>query len=129
MENSSLFLAEFWGWLLIIFFFILSLNPKRNIQIIKDLEDQKFAILISFITIIFGLLNILFHNMWESNYKLVITLLGWFCFIFGLSLFIFPKKTTKNINYVNIKFVQIIYILLFFIGIYLLNVAYRIVYY
>ena len=40
MENSSFFLAKFWGWYLIIFFAILSFNPKRIIQILKDFEDE-----------------------------------------------------------------------------------------
>lgn len=127
MENISLFLAKFWGWYLIVFFFILSFNPKRIVQIIKDLEDQKFTILISFLSIIIGLLNILFHNLWEGDYRLIITLIGWFALLNGLTLFIFPKQTKTWINYMNIKFVQIMYILLFFIGIFLLNIGYGII--
>ena len=127
MENISLFLAKFWGWYLIIFFFILSFNPKRSVQIIKDLEDQKFTILISFLSIIIGLINILFHNLWKGDYRLIITLIGWFALLNGLALFIFPQHTISWINYMNIKFIQVIYILLFFIGIFLLNMGYGII--
>ena len=127
MEHISLFLAKFWGWYLIIFFFILSFNPKRIVQIIKDLEDQKFTILISFLSIIIGLLNILFHNLWKGDYRLIITIIGWFALLNGLALFIFPKNTISWINYMNIKFIQVIYILLFFIGIFLLNMGYGII--
>jgi hypothetical protein len=128
MENVSLFLAKFWGWYLIIFFFILSFNPKRIVQTIKDLEDQKFAIITSFLSIIIGLLNILFHNIWESDYRLIITLIGWFALVNGLALFIFPKRTISWINFINIKFVQVFYVLLFFIGIFLLNVGFAIIF-
>jgi len=124
MENISLFLAKFWGWYLIIFFFILSFNPKRIVQIIKDLEDQKFVILISFLAIIIGLLNILFHNIWESDFRLIITLIGWIALLIGLALFIFPKRTIKWLDIINIKFVQVLYILLFLMGIFLLNKSY-----
>jgi hypothetical protein len=124
MENISLFLAKFWGWYLIIFFFILSFNPKRIVQIIKDLEDQKFVILISFLAIIIGLLNILFHNIWESDFRLIITLIGWIALLIGLALFIFPKRTIKWLDIINIKFVQVLYILLFLMGIFLLNKGY-----
>ena len=124
MENISLFLAKFWGWYLIIFFFILSFNPKRIVQIIKDLEDQKFAIIISFLAINIGLLNILFHNKWESDYRLIITVIGWLALFLGLTLFIFPKKTVKWLDYINVKFVQVLYMLLFLIGLYLLNMGY-----
>ena len=43
--DVSIFLAKFWGWYLIIFFLILSFNPKRSRQIFNDLKDEKFLIL------------------------------------------------------------------------------------
>lgn len=125
--DNSIFLAKFWGWYLIIFFLILSLNPKRIKQIFNDLKDEKFLIISAFIAIIIGLLNIIFHNIWESNYKLIITLLGWFSLFIGLALFVLPKQTVSWLEIVNVKLVQVIYMLLFFIGIYLLNMAYGIV--
>ncbi|WP_439152301.1 hypothetical protein [Winogradskyella sp.] len=120
-------MAKFWGWYLIIFFLILSLNPKRIKQIFNDLKDEKFLIISAFIAIIIGLLNIIFHNIWEPNYKLIITLLGWFSLFIGLALFVLPKRTVNWLEILNVKLVQVIYMLLFFVGIYLLNMAYGIV--
>ncbi|MCK0109443.1 hypothetical protein MWU58_09070 [Flavobacteriaceae bacterium S0825] len=125
MENS-IFLAKFWGWYLIIFFFILSFNPKRIKQIFEDLKDEKFLIISSLVSIIIGLLNILFHNIWEPNYKLIITLIGWTSLFIGLSLFVLPKQTVSWLKFINVKLVQVIYMLLFFIGLFLLNVAYNV---
>jgi len=127
MDEVSIFLAKFWGWYLIIFFLILSLNPKRILQIIKDLEDQKFVIVISFMAIVIGLLNVLFHNIWEDDWRLIITFIGWITLFIGLSLFIFPKRTVLWLDYLNIKFVQVIYMMLFFAGLFLLNMGYGIV--
>jgi hypothetical protein len=127
MDEVSIFLAKFWGWYLIIFFLILSFNPKRIVQVIKDLEDQKFVILISFVAIVIGLLNILFHNIWEDDWRLIITIIGWIALFIGLSLFIFPKRTVLWLDYLNIKFVQVIYMMLFFLGLFLLNMGYGIV--
>ncbi len=126
MENS-IFLAKFWGWYLIIFFLILSLNPKRIKQIFNDLNDEKFLITTSFIAIIVGLLNILYHNVWEPNWKLIITLIGWISLLIGLALFVFPKRAVPTLELINIKFVQVIYTLLFLLGMFLLNIAYNIV--
>ncbi len=126
--DNSIFLAKFWGWYLIIFFLILSLNPRRIKQIFNDLKDEKFLIIFAFLAIIIGLLNIIFHNIWELNYKLLITLIGWVSLFMGLALFILPKRTVSWLEIVNIKLVQVIYMLLFFIGIYLLNMAYGIVF-
>ena len=125
--NNSIFLAKFWGWYLIIFFLILSFNPKRIKQIFNNLNDEKFLIVTSFVAIIVGLLNILFHNIWEPNWKLIITFIGWVSLFIGLSLFIFPKRTVAILKFINIKLVQVIYTLLFFIGIYLLNVVYGVI--
>jgi len=125
--DTTIFLAKFWGWYLLIFFFILSFNPKRIKQIFDDLKDEKFLILTSFIAIIVGLLNILSHNIWEPNWTIIITLIGWFSLSIGLSLFIFPKKTIYWLAYINVKLVQVIYTLLFFMGVFLLNMAYEIV--
>ncbi|MEM5565491.1 hypothetical protein WNY78_10265 [Psychroserpens sp. AS72] len=125
--NESIFLAKFWGWYLIIFFLILSLNPKRIKQIFNDLNDEKFLIIFSFLAIIVGLLNILFHNIWEPNYKVIITLIGWSSLYLGLALFVFPKKTVVWLEITNIKLVQVVYTLLFLVGIFLLNVVYNII--
>jgi hypothetical protein len=125
--ESSIILAKFWGWYLIIFFLILSLNPKRIRQIFDDLKDQKFLIVTSFLAIIIGLLNIIFHNIWELNYKLIITLLGWSSLFIGLGLFIFPKSTINYLQITNVKFVQVIYTLLLLVGIFLLNSVYEII--
>ena len=127
MDETSIFLAKFWGWYLIIFFLILSFNPKRIVQVIKDLEDQKFVIVISFVAIVIGLLNILFHNIWEDDWRLIITIIGWTALLIGLSLFIFPKRTALWLDYLNIKFVQVLYMMLFFLGLFLLNMGYGIV--
>ncbi len=129
MENVSIFLAKFWGWYLLIFFIILSFNPRRIKQILHDLKDEKFLIITSFVAIIVGLLNILFHNIWELSWKLIITLIGWIALFKGLFLFIFPKRTVSKLELFNVKFIQVIYILLFLLGIFLLNTAYGILIY
>lgn len=125
----SIFLAKFWGWYLLIFFFILSYNPTRIRQIFEDLKDQKFSILVAFIAIFIGLLNILFHNVWEPNWSIVITLIGWMALGMGLLLFIFPIGAAKLIAFINIKLVQVIYVLLFIVGLYLLNSGYQLIAY
>ena len=125
--DTSLFLAKFCGWYLLIFFFLLSFNPRRIQQIFEDLKDQKFLILAAFAAIIIGLLNILFHNIWELSWKFIITILGWTSLFIGLGLFLFPEPTTRKLAVLNLKFVQTIYVLLFLLGIFLLNMGYGLV--
>ncbi|WP_272022997.1 hypothetical protein [Olleya namhaensis] len=127
--DNSIFLAKFWGWYLIIFFLILSFNPKRIKQIFSDLKDEKFLIISAFLAIIIGLLNILFHNIWAPNWKIIITAIGWFSLTIGLALFILPKQTVSWLEFINIKLVQTLYILLLIIGLFLLNIVYGIIQY
>ena len=125
--DFSLFFAKFWGWYLIIFFLILSLNPARIKQIFDDLKDEKFLIVSAFIAIIVGLLNVLLHNIWQPDYRMIITALGWISLFIGLALFSFPKKTVAWLTFINIKLVQVIYTLLFLVGLFLLNKAYQVI--
>ena len=125
--DVSIFLAKFWGWYLLIFFFILSYNPNRIKQIFADLKDQKFVIVTAFMAIIVGLLNILFHNVWESDRRTIITLIGWIALGEGLMLFAFPDLMSKWLEIINVKLVQVIYVLLFLVGIFLLNVGYQVI--
>lgn len=125
--DISIFLAKFWGWYLIIFFFILSYNPTRIKQIFDDLKDHKFSTLAAFIAIVIGLLNILFHNIWEFNWTIIITLIGWIALGKGLFMFTFPKRAVKLIEFVNVRLVQVVYVLLFIVGLFLLNAGYQLV--
>lgn len=125
--DISVFLLKFWGWYCIIFFFVLSFNPKRVKQIVDNLQDARFLIILSLFAIIIGLLNVLAHNIWEPNIKLLITLFGWLALIKGIILFTFPKQTISLLKQTNLKFIQAIYVLLFFLGLFLLNEAYGIV--
>jgi hypothetical protein len=125
--ETSIFLGKFWGWYLIIFFLVLSFNPKRIRQIFEDLKDQKFVILVAFMAIVIGLLNVLFHNTWESDWTIVISIIGWGWLLAGLLLLAFPDLIAKWLEYIHIKLVQVIYILMFLIGVFLLNMSYNLV--
>lgn len=115
------------GLVLHYIFFILSVNPKRIKQIVNDLKDERFLILISLLAIILGLLNVLFHNVWEANVSIVITLFGWFSLIKGGVLFAYPKHIIPWFENITVRFIQVMYVLLFLLGVFLLNEAYGIV--
>ncbi|MCB7481042.1 hypothetical protein [Christiangramia sediminis] len=129
MMEVSIILAKFWGWYLLIFFTTLSVRPSRIKQIFEDLKDQKFVIIASFLATVIGLVNILLHNSWESNWTIIITLIGWTSLILGIVLFAFQQMATNFLLEVNIKLVQVLYMLLFILGLYLLNMGYQLILY
>ncbi|MGB5553664.1 MAG: hypothetical protein WBM83_03320 [Flavobacteriaceae bacterium] len=123
----SLFLAKFWGSYLIIFFLVLSFNPQRIGDIFEYLKDPKFALITAFVAIIVGLLNMLFHNNWTNDWRIILTLIGWISLLIGITLFSFPQRFAASLQINNIKLVQVIYVLLFLLGIFLLNMGFGIV--
>lgn len=125
--EMSFFLAKFWGWYLIVFFVILSFNPSRIKQIIEYAKDQKFAILTSFLAITIGLINILLHNVWQANWRIIITLLGWIALFKGLIMFTYPLGVLKRLEILNVKFLQVVYVFLLLCGLYLLNMGYELI--
>ena len=121
----SIFLAKFWGWYLIIYFFLLLIYPRRIKQLFEYAKDEKFIIIISFLAIILGLLNIIAHNIWVTDWRIVITLFGWFSLLKGITLFAFPNFTIKMITNINFKRFHFLIFLLFVFGIVLLNQVYH----
>ncbi len=127
--DISVLLAKFWGWYMLIFFFVLSVKPIRIKQIFQDFHDQKFALLASFMAFVLGLVNILLHNIWEASWIIIISILGWLALGLGIILFIMPHKAARWLIEVNTKMIQVLYIILFLLGLYLLNMAYQILIY
>ena len=64
---------------------------KREIP--KMVENTSFLLLGGFIAIIFGVFMIQYHNIWEANWTLLITIIGWIALIKGVSLLAFPTFT------------------------------------
>jgi len=127
MENVSIFLAKFWGWYLVIFCMLLVVRPKRMTQLLSYLEDEKYLVLTSLLAIFIGLFTISLHNVWDHNWKLIITLLGWASLIKGIIRFSFPKTSLKAINSLNIKLIPYFLFILFVLGVFLLNEVYLLV--
>jgi len=93
--DISIFLAKFWGWYCITFFTLLIVYPKRIKQLFEYTKDEKFMITTAFLAIILGLINIIAHNLWVTDWRIIITLFGWITFIKGVTRFEFPNIAMK----------------------------------
>ena len=123
--DISIFLAKFWGWYFVLFFLLLLFSPKRIKQLFAFAEDDKFMIILSILGIIIGLLHVLIHNLWVKDWRLLITLFGWFSLAKGVSQFSFPGMANKWIKNIDYKWFQFLLFLLFIVGLVLLNQAYQ----
>jgi hypothetical protein len=89
------------------------------------IKDDKFTVILSVLGIVIGLLNIIAHNVWTSDWRIIITLFGWFSLLKGISQFAFPGFAFKWVQNIDFKWFQFLLFLLFVSGLFLLNQAYQ----
>ncbi len=73
-----------------------------------------------------GLAQVLSHNLWVADWRVLITLFGWAALLKGLMLLYFPKKilaVSKGITKTGL--LQVILTIYLLAGIYLVYVGFR----
>lgn len=92
----SIFLAKFWGWLLVIVSLVFLLRKKMFLEeLFRLLEDKGFVLVSSYLALILGLVTVILHNVWVADWRVVITIFGWFSLIKGVVRFGFPEISQK----------------------------------
>jgi len=124
---NSIFLAKLLGPYLTIVTIGILFNLK-NCQKIMDDYSQSAALVYlgGILALFFGLLILLFHNTWASNWTVIITIFGWLGLIKGIWLIIFPEKVKAYVDYYRDKtkplVIQVVIMLL--IGVFLIVKGY-----
>ncbi|NTW89614.1 MAG: hypothetical protein HGB37_01735 [Candidatus Moranbacteria bacterium] len=68
-------------------------HPDVLKKIFKNLEHDPAAVYLSgFVSLFLGYALVAFHNTWQFDRSLIITLVGWSALIKGLSLLLFPTS-------------------------------------
>lgn len=97
----SFFLAKFWGSFILIFALLIIFRPKMKELMFQLVEDDATLINFAFITLILGLINITIHNVWTWDFRLVITLFGWFALLKGVIRFAAPEFSRTTIKKID----------------------------
>jgi hypothetical protein len=89
--DVTIFLARFLGSFFLIFglLFIVTRQLGKTIEMT---DDKSFVISTGYITLLMGLVTVILHNLWVPDWRVVITLLGWFTLIKGIMKVGFPEK-------------------------------------
>lgn len=93
--DISIFFARFWGSL----FAILGLQSIfANLlgRTIKMTKDRAITVSTGYITFLLGLVTVIAHNVWLSDWRLAITILGWMTLLKGAIKIAFPAYINKN---------------------------------
>jgi hypothetical protein len=93
--DITIFFARLWGSYFIIFglLFIITRQLGKTIEMT---DDKAFVISTGYITLIMGLVTVILHNIWVLDWRLIITLLGWFTVIKGIQKIGFPEHIRKQ---------------------------------
>ncbi|MBT6253630.1 hypothetical protein HOI83_00105 [Candidatus Uhrbacteria bacterium] len=87
--------------LYMIFEGLLLISRKKDIPLLLKEFKKNDKVLLTFgaIGIIAGLFMILNHNIWESDWRVIVTIVGWIALIKGLAAWFLPDMMVKWSGY------------------------------
>jgi hypothetical protein len=91
----TIFLAKFWGSLFMILG-AMSISAKLLGRIIEYTEDRTVTISTGYITFLLGLATVVAHNVWVTDWRVAITILGWVTLFKGIEKIGFPDRVNKK---------------------------------
>ena len=97
--GTSVFIAKIFGLCYLIIGAGLMFNRNVFQQVMKDFSKSAAAIFYGgVLALVIGVVIILTHNVWVSNWTVMITIIGWAGFIKGIWMIVFPNTVPKFIN-------------------------------
>lgn len=89
----SISLAWYIGVLLVVCGLAVLTNPKRIKRMAESFfEDSGVVMLAGSIDLLLGLIIVKMHNIWEADWRIFITLVGWAALLEGVALFLCPQS-------------------------------------
>ena len=116
----SVFLAKVLGLYLVIVAPAALLNRRHFPRLIKEFSDSLAMVVFSgFVALVLGLLLVVSHNVWTTDWRVIITLLGWLTLIKGVVRFAFPHKVSRLWTAAASSWWAVVLVAFFIIGVYL----------
>jgi hypothetical protein len=94
--SNSIFIAKLIGPMMIVGGLTYLLNIERLKEVARGLMDSPALLLIAgFLTLLLGLVLVNMHNIWVTDWPLVITLFGWMALASGILRTMFPVQAVS----------------------------------
>ena len=95
--DVSKFLAKVIGIYQIFVSVAMLANMNQFISNINALiNNTPLMFVMGFIVLILGILMVVSHNIWQRNWKVIITIIAWLCLLKGASIMLFPQFIDKT---------------------------------
>jgi hypothetical protein len=97
--NTTIFLAQFWGWLSVITAIVYLVRGKSFLdELLRMHEDKSFLFLSGWVLLALGLITIMLHNVLVADWTVIITITGWASIFKGITRMGFPEATQEVTN-------------------------------
>ena len=97
--ETSVFIARVFGLCYLVIGTGVMLNRKIFAQTMEDFGKSAASTFYGgLLALVVGVVIILTHNVWVSNWTVMITLIGWLGFIKGIWLIVFPTTVSKFVR-------------------------------
>lgn len=91
--QTSLYLAKLMGPVLTVIGLFIVLRPERMRQIGREFLVSNALIFMSgIITLPIGIAIVISHNVWDSDWRVLITLFGWITVLAGIARLMLPDR-------------------------------------
>ena len=97
------FLANMWGFLFVVLGLIFLIQPKNIAHIFSLVEQPITLFLAGLINLVLGIVLVLTYNVWDSSWKVIITMLGWLVLLRGVLILLSPETVKKIVEKVKTK--------------------------
>ena len=95
--ENTIIISRILGPMFVIIAIGLLVNIKNYQRMIGDFMSSPALVYIGGVmALIFGLLIVVFHNVWEANLAVLITIFGWLGIIKGVVLLVFPNAMART---------------------------------
>lgn len=100
--DTTVFLAQAFGLYMLIFGLALLINGE-DIQKRAEamVNDSGVMLLTSIVTLILGILAVLFHNIWVAGWPVLVTILAWLTLLKGLLRLFIPNLDKLAMKWVK----------------------------
>lgn len=111
--DTSIFLAKVFGLYLVILSLGMLFNRAYYTKaIVNMLQSDGVMFLTAMVTLILGILLVLFHNVWVADWRVVITILAWLTLVKGILRVLFPALAQQWSHALDNNFIYYISMLI-----------------